>query len=356
MRYFVLAVFMASSVSAQPLLVTNSFNNNSVADADAVNRNFADITNGLNTRLNIYTGTPFNTAVGYETLVSNVGFRNTASGYQALSKNTYGDDNTASGFLALYNNTDGYENTASGRGALYNNTTGYWNTASGAEALYNNTTGFANTAIGYLAGNGFGAENATNSTVIGFGARFFGNNQVQIGNSDITDVYLGRRDVIGSTGADANLRLEGNVIAGGIVLSSDGRLKENVTAVTEGLSLVNDLNPVRYHRINERSGSTEMGLVAQEVQATLKAHNLNSGMVHQSDSSDYLYLRYNDLMAPMIRAIQELDDASEAKDKQIASLEQKLASQQEELLAIVQSQQEQIAQLQQMVEHQFAAR
>ena len=346
MRYFVLAVFMASSVSAQPLLVTNSFNNNSVADADAVNRNFADITNGLNTRLNIYTGTPFNTAVGYETLVSNVGFRNTASGYQALSKNTYGDDNTASGFLALYNNTDGYENTASGRGALYNN-----------------TTGFANTAIGYLAGNGFGAENATNSTVIGFGARFFGNNQVQIGNSDITDVYLGRRDVIGSTGADANLRLEGNVIAGGIVLSSDGRLKENVTAVTEGLSLVNDLNPVRYHRINERSGSTEMGLVAQEVQATLKAHNLNSGMVHQSDSSDYLYLRYNDLMAPMIRAIQELDDASEAKDKQIASLEQKLASQQkalqsqqEELLAIVQSQQEQIAQLQQMVEHQFAAR
>ena len=65
-------------------------------------------------------------------------------------------------------------------------------------------------------------------------------------------------------------------------------------------------------------------------------------------------LRYNDLLAPMIKAIQELDDASEAKDEQIALLEQKFNSQQEELLAIVESQQEQIAQLQRMVEHQLA--
>jgi transposase len=48
-----------------------------------------------------------------------------------------------------------------------------------------------------------------------------------------------------------------------------------------------------------------------------------------------------------------LDDASEEKDEHIASLQQKLESQQEELLAIVQSQQEQIAQLQKLVEHQF---
>ena len=74
-------------------------------------------------------------------------------------------------------------------------------------------------------------------------------------------------------------------------------------------------------------------------------------------------LRYNDLLAPMIKAIQELDDAADIKDEQIASLQGQLQAQQEEaeglreeLLAIVQSQQEQIAQLQRMVEHQFAAR
>jgi len=67
-------------------------------------------------------------------------------------------------------------------------------------------------------------------------------------------------------------------------------------------------------------------------------------------------LRYNDLLAPMIRAMQELDDALEAKDEQIVLLGQKLEAQQDELLAIVQSQQEQIAQLQRMAEHQFVAR
>jgi len=100
-----------------------------------------------------------------------------------------------------------------------------------------------------------------------------------------------------------------------------------------------------------------MGLLAQEVAATLQRHGLgNSGMVHQPTEDAYMSLRYNDLLAPMIKAIQELDDASEAKDAQIASLQQQLQSQQEELLAIVQSQQEQIAQLQRMVEHQFVAR
>ena len=81
-------------------------------------------------------------------------------------------------------------------------------------------------------------------------------------------------------------------------------------------------------------------------------------MVIQPDGKGYLYLRYNDLLAPMIKAIQELDAqhiaAIDGKDEQIALLEEKLETQQEELLAIVQSQQEQIAQLQKLVEHQFA--
>ena len=93
-------------------------------------------------------------------------------------------------------------------------------------------------------------------------------------------------------------------------------------------------------------------------------------MVQQANEDAYRTVRYNDLLAPMIRAIQELDDAAEAKDQQIASLEQRLQSQQEELVVVVQSQQEQmatqqeqmamqqeqIAQLQRVVEHQFASR
>lgn len=152
-----------------------------------------------------------------------------------------------------------------------------------------------------------------------------------------------------------NLTVSGTLTANGVVNSSDARLKEAVSSVGVGLDLINDLNPVRYRRINNPESDIEMGLMAQEVEATLAKHGLgNSGMVVQPDDKGYLYLRYNDLLAPMIKALQELDDASEAKDEQIASLQQKLESQQEELLAIVQSQQEQIAQLQKLVEHQFA--
>ena len=111
------------------------------------------------------------------------------------------------------------------------------------------------------------------------------------------------------------------------------------------------LNPVSYHRINNPESDIEMGLLAQEVEATLARHGLgNSGMVHQPTEDAYMSIRYNDLLAPMIKAIQELD----AQHKQeVTSLQEQLQSQQEELLAIVESQQEQIAQLQRMVEHQF---
>ena len=154
-----------------------------------------------------------------------------------------------------------------------------------------------------------------------------------------------------------NVAASGNVTATGFINTSDARLKEAVSSVGVGLSLINDLNPVRYHRINNPESDIEMGLMAQEVEATLAKHGLgNSGMVIKPDEKGYLYLRYNDLLAPMIRAIQELDDASEAKDRQIAALERRLQSQQKELLAVVQTQQEQIVKLQRMVEHQFASR
>ena len=174
----------------------------------------------------------------------------------------------------------------------------------------------------------------TNATAIGFNAKVDSNNKVRIGNTGVT------------------------VIQGQVAFtsSSDARLKDSITPVSDGLALVNDLNPVSYDRTNNPESGIEMGLLAQEVEATLEKHGLgNSGMVHQPTEDAYMSLRYNDLLAPMIKAIQELDDASEAKDAQVTALQEQLQSQQEELLAIVQSQQKQIAQLQQMALQQLAA-
>ena len=137
--------------------------------------------------------------------------------------------------------------------------------------------------------------------------------KLSAGSGIILDSGSGAVATNGNLTVDGNLTATGSVTANGVVNSSDARLKEAVSSVGVGLGLINDLNPVRYHRINNPESDIEMGLMAQEVEVTLAKHGLgNSGMVVQPDDKGYLYLRYNDLLAPMIKALQELDDASEA--------------------------------------------
>ena len=105
MRFFVLLLFFASSVTAQPLAVTNTFSNNSVADATEINQNFTDIVNGVNAKLLTDNISPFNTAIGFEALLLNTtGVYNTGTGIHALYSNTEGSDNTAIGSMAQYLN------------------------------------------------------------------------------------------------------------------------------------------------------------------------------------------------------------------------------------------------------------
>jgi hypothetical protein len=85
-----------------------------------------------------------NTAEGTNALFSlatNLGFNETALGYQALYSDTNGNYNTAVGWEALFKNNGGGDNTAVGAAALFNNTRGIFNTAVGLDALYGNTTG-----------------------------------------------------------------------------------------------------------------------------------------------------------------------------------------------------------------------
>jgi hypothetical protein len=103
--------------------------------------------------LKIATSTDFNTAIGYQTLMSDIegGVYNTAVGNQALKSNTTGSDNTASGYISMAANTTGAQNAAYGSYALNSNTSGGLNVAMGYAALTVNTTGGSNTALGYRA-------------------------------------------------------------------------------------------------------------------------------------------------------------------------------------------------------------
>jgi hypothetical protein len=223
--------------------------------------------------------------------------------------------------------------------ALLRNTTGYGNTASGDEALRSNTTGNYNTAVGQ--GADVASSDLTNATVIGYTARVNASNKVRIGNTDVTVI-------------------EGQVP---FTSSSDKRLKEDIQSVDGGLDFINDLSPVSYKRINNEAGTVEMGLLAQDVAASLEKYGLSdSGMVHQANQDAYMSLRYNDLLAPMIKAIQELSEQSKSlqeqsksKDETIAILEKRLESQQSELMFVLKQQQDQIASLKRVVEGNFVA-
>ena len=75
-----------------------------------------------------------NTAEGTNalfSLVTNLGFNETAIGFEALYTDRNGNYNTAVGWKALHSNTSGGDNTAIGASALFSNTTGIFNTATG---------------------------------------------------------------------------------------------------------------------------------------------------------------------------------------------------------------------------------
>jgi hypothetical protein len=186
-----------------------------------------------------------NTAVGWQVLISNTTGQNTAVGAQAEANNTTGTQNTAVGLSALQNNVTSNGNTAVGYNSLTLNTaanntaiggstlnsnvsgtaevavgqnaltaaTGSNNTAIGQAALQQTTTGTDNTVLGFNAGQGqifsdgnttgtfntwIGEQTGTNTTsqltntfALGYQAWAQASNTGTLGNSSVTDVYLG---------------------------------------------------------------------------------------------------------------------------------------------------------------------
>lgn len=258
---------------------------------------------GINSGNFTMTGYP-NSAFGFESLLSNTtGYTNSAFGYQTLSANTTGNYNSAFGDQSLRYNTTGYQNSAFGDESLLNNSTGHDNSAFGISSLKSNTTGIFNTACGTTSmlsnttGNtnsAFGYQSlstnttGSNNTAIGFGAQVpdgTASNQVRIGNTNVT--YAG--------------------VQVAWTITSDRRWKSNILNSNLGLSFINKLRPVSYTRNNDESQKTEYGLIAQEVEEVLKNEGVeNTGMLTITDEGMY-ELRYNDLLAPMIKAIQELN-------------------------------------------------
>jgi hypothetical protein len=279
-------------------------NRNTALGTDALKRNttgFDNTANGVEALQNNTEGF-YNTANGNESLYYNtLGNSNTANGFRALYSNTEGSHNTANGLLSLYSNTTGHDNTANGYQALYVNTTGEGNTACGYQALSYNTTGSYNTAFGSfsLQSSLVGFRNTAvgnralsnlnvggNNTGIGDGAQVpnsYGSNQVRIGNNDIT--YAG--------------------IQVAWTITSDERWKEDIRSLPYGLDMLMNLKPVDYIRKNNEKETREMGIIAQDLEELLDEIGYEDQGFLIRDDDGLLHLRYNDLIALLIKAIQD---------------------------------------------------
>lgn len=121
---------------------------------------------------------------------NNLAIGNNALYLQSYNAGPWPTANVAIGDNALMNNqpvstSTGYQNTAVGFSSMLNNTSGYSNTAVGGLALNNNMSGYMNSALGL---NAFNGSNYHNSTALGFDAQITADNQVKLGDENVTSL------------------------------------------------------------------------------------------------------------------------------------------------------------------------
>jgi hypothetical protein len=240
----------------------------------------------------------------------------TAFGHEALSANTT-YENTAVGQRSQQFGTSGNQNTSIGTNSLRDNLTGSFNTAIGKASLIFNTASF-NTALGYesLVNNTI----YTNCTGLGQGTAVTASNQVQLGNS-ITTTY----------------------VYGTVQNRSDARDKKDVRDTELGLEFVNALRPVDFKWDMREDYKTEgnsdisnitsdgtkkrnrfhHGLIAQEVKAILESKGIDFGGFQDHSvcgGQDVMSIGYDELIAPLIKAVQELSSELNLVKSELYSL------------------------------------
>jgi hypothetical protein len=269
-----------------------------------------------------------NTFVGTQAGYSNTtGSYNVFLGFDAGHSNTAGFSNTFMGTGAGYSNTTGDDNTFLGDGAGYSNTTGVDNLFIGRSTGRSNTTGFENTFIGFAAG--YSNSTGSNNVFIGHEAGLYEteSNKLYIANGrDSTDVLIygdfsTPRIGIGTVSPGYTVDIAGECHATNFPTSSDARLKENVSQLTDVLDKLERIRGVSfdwnalYESFGRSSGHKEIGVIAQEVEAVFPE------LVTSWGKEEYRAVDYGRLTGVLIEAIKELRAENQALKKRVEALE-----------------------------------
>jgi hypothetical protein len=287
-----------------------------------------------------------NTAVGSLALQgTTTGLYNTALGVNAIRSVTTGASNIGIGYNSGANFTTGSQNVLVGRGAgagLSSSTSN--NTAIGHLASSGSAIGGTNTSVGSIALSGTTSTSAVDNTAVGYAAlstlTTFNNCSALGANADVTgsnQIQIGN----GATTCYTN---------GTVQNRSDIRDKTDVRDTQLGLGFINALRPVDYkwdmredykparpatpedpddpeykialaawveacdlsnitHDGSKKRSRYHHGLIAQEVKAVLDAQGIDFGGYQDhkvNGGQDVLTLGYGELIAPLIKAVQEL--------------------------------------------------
>jgi hypothetical protein len=298
----------------------------------------------------------YNTAMGYNALggAATTSNNNTAIGYNAMSSGGVKSNNTAVGYNSLVANSTGAQNTAVGAnagasltvaGGDNNTAVGYnaltsangaaceVNTAIGSLALTSVTTGTGNTGCGY--NSGANLTTGVRSTYLGRSSTANNANafeEIVISAGACTgqgDNYV----TIGKNGAKIYNKYDTNATW---TYTSDGRLKQNITADSLGLSFINRLRTVTYQwkpsnevptdmpqygEVNTRNTTTVMhGLIAQEVKAALDAEGVTTFAGWDQGPDGVQAVSREMFITPLIKAVQELTAQVETLKAEVAAL------------------------------------
>ncbi len=278
-----------------------------------------------------------NTASGFNALVANTtGTNNTANGSYAMNANTTGNFNAALGNVALYSNTTGIYNSAVGNNALTYNTTGNFNSAFGSHTLLNVTAGSYNTGVGMYAGytldssnitgsnnsalgyaTAFGTGSLTNATAIGAYAVVSSNNALVLGCVAGVNICATTTAVGIGTSTPTNLLTlgqgQGPAIADGWATYSSRRWKTNIETLHGALGKVEQLRGVSYEL--KANGKHEVGVIAEEIGAVVP-----EVVTWDQNGKDAQSVDYSRLTALLIEATKEQQALIERQQEQIAQL------------------------------------
>lgn len=347
-----LAIFQSATGDT---VLTHTFEDGSPALASAVNQNFDDVVTALNnftpndspqcnalSEITYWAGTQWicgerplglgvgispvfediytgNITVGSDTMsAATTGMRsyNILLGAEVAQSFSAGLSNIGIGYSVLSSLDSASDNIAIGKDSL-DSAGGSYNVAIGTEALVNvgrpdpeaqdySITSQSNTAVGYRTGS---------------------------------SLYAGEEITL--LGYFAN--------AGSGPATYDEEPLSNATAIGAN-AWVNASNKIQLGNTAVTAVATSGKLTTGDVTYP-NTHGTDGQVLGTSGSGELVWLNSSQIVASYT---QELEGQVASLQDQLQSQQEELQSQQEELLALVQSQQEHIAQLQRMIEHQFA--